>query len=159
MLPHCGDIGPREMSWSKGHPYKAYWDGGMDKVSRITPLTNAEHPWAIQAAMSFWSVSKEQDARSSSCSEPRSEKPHWPALHCHCHGKLLLLAITGMTSKEAGANIHFPTDCTQRRNKPLLAPFHPSRVQRSRLLSTSTSSTVNSILSSFPSQPPQDTFL
>lgn len=34
----------------------------MDKVSKVTPLTNAEHLWAIQVAMSFWSVSKEQDA-------------------------------------------------------------------------------------------------
>lgn len=37
----------------------------MDKVGKVT-LKNTEHPWAIQAAMSFWSVSKEQDALTAS---------------------------------------------------------------------------------------------
>lgn len=38
----------------------------MDKVCKVIPLTNAEHPWAIQAAVSFWSGSKGQDALTAS---------------------------------------------------------------------------------------------
>lgn len=83
--------------------------------------------------MSCWHTSAPvhalSQAGSKSCSEPRYEKPHHPALHCHFPGRLLLLAVPGMTSKEARENIHFPQALPREKNIPLLVPFQGPEFQ------------------------------